>query len=53
MPWSRGYEHCHATGEIFEPEARRQWEERAPGTWDEMREAVRYGWQRVRAHQVA
>lgn len=43
----------HATWDVFEPEACRQWEERAPGTWDDVRDAIRYGWERVRARQAA
>ncbi len=27
-----------------EPEAQRAWEERNPGSWERMRDAVRYGW---------
>jgi hypothetical protein len=32
----------------IESEARRAWEERNPNTWDRIRDAVRYGWERVR-----
>jgi uncharacterized protein (TIGR02271 family) len=31
-----------------EPDARREWEARNPGTWDEFKDAVRQGWNRVR-----
>ena len=31
-----------------EPEARQAWEARNPGTWDQIRAAVRYGWDNVR-----
>lgn len=30
-----------------EPEARNAWEERNPGTWDQSRDAVRYGWEKA------
>jgi len=30
-----------------EPEARRYWEEKNKGTWEEFRDAVRYAWQKV------
>jgi stress response protein YsnF len=32
----------------IEPDARRDWESRSPGTWDRMKNAVRYGWERVK-----
>jgi len=32
----------------IEPEVRRDWESRSPGTWDRMKNAVRYGWDRVK-----
>jgi hypothetical protein len=32
----------------IEREARLAWEERNPNTWERIREAVRYGWERVR-----
>lgn len=32
----------------FEPEVRRDWEARNPGTWDRMKGAVRHGWDRVK-----
>jgi uncharacterized protein (TIGR02271 family) len=31
-----------------EPEARQAWEQRNPGTWDRIRDAVRYGWDSMR-----
>ena len=34
--------------QALEPEARRRWEERNPGTWNDYREAVRYGYERER-----
>ncbi|ALA59127.1 YsnF/AvaK domain-containing protein [Nitrospira moscoviensis] len=30
----------------LEPEARRRWEERNQGTWDQFKDAVRYAWER-------
>jgi uncharacterized membrane protein len=38
---------------LMEPEARRQWEERHPGTWDGVRDAIRYGWEQRRHRQAA
>ena len=32
----------------IEPEARRQWEQKNPGTWDRYKEPVRYSWDKVR-----
>jgi hypothetical protein len=32
----------------IEGEARHAWEERNPNTWDRIRDAVRYGWERVK-----
>ncbi|NJO05132.1 MAG: YsnF/AvaK domain-containing protein [Chloroflexaceae bacterium] len=31
-----------------EPEARRHWEDRNPGTWDRVKDAVRHAWDRAR-----
>jgi uncharacterized protein (TIGR02271 family) len=31
-----------------EPEARRQWEERNPNTWEDFKDTVRYAWDRAR-----
>jgi hypothetical protein len=31
-----------------EPEARRRWEERNPGTWENFKDSVRYAWDRAR-----
>jgi uncharacterized protein (TIGR02271 family) len=31
-----------------EPEARRQWEERNPNTWDDFKDTIRYAWDRAR-----
>ena len=31
-----------------EPEARRYWEERNPGTWNDFKDAVRYAWEQAR-----
>jgi hypothetical protein len=32
----------------IEGDVRRDWETRNPGTWDRMKNAVRYGWERVK-----
>lgn len=32
----------------IEPEARRSWEATSQGTWDQMKDAVRYSWERAR-----
>lgn len=32
---------------VVEPEARREWENRNPGTWDEFKDSVRHAWDRV------
>ena len=32
-----------------EPDARRRWEERNPGTWDKFKDAARYAWDRARS----
>ncbi len=32
-----------------EPEARQQWESRNPNTWEQFKDAVRYGWDKVRS----
>jgi len=40
----------YSTGEwsTVEPEARRQWEERNPGTWEQFKDAIQYSWNRAR-----
>jgi hypothetical protein len=38
----RGYE-----WDRIEPEVRRAWEQRNPGTWERVQAAIRYGWERV------
>lgn len=32
----------------IEPEARRRWEERNPGTWERLADSIRYAWERAR-----
>jgi uncharacterized protein (TIGR02271 family) len=32
----------------IEPEARRRWEERHPGTWERFADSIRYAWERAR-----
>ena len=32
----------------LEPEARRRWEERNPGTWDNFKDSVRYAWEKAK-----
>jgi uncharacterized protein (TIGR02271 family) len=34
-----------------EPEARHQWEARHQGTWDEVKDAVRYAWDKIRGRR--
>jgi len=34
-----------------EPEARRQWEARHRGTWEEVKDAVRYAWDKIRGRR--
>lgn len=56
--WSPAYRYGHSLAgdqryrgkdwNTFESDARRDWESRNPGTWDRMKDAVRYGWERVR-----
>ena len=42
-----------ADWEVMEPEARRQWQERCPGTWDRCRAAIRYGWEQSHRARAA
>jgi uncharacterized protein (TIGR02271 family) len=35
----------------IEPDARREWEQRHRGSWEEFKEAIRYGWDRVRGRR--
>lgn len=37
--------------ETAEPELRRHWESRGHGKWEEMKDAIRYGWDRVRGRR--
>jgi uncharacterized protein (TIGR02271 family) len=62
--WSPAYRYGHSLASneryrgkdwnAFESDARREWESKNPGTWDKMKDAVRYGWDRVRqgAHNM-
>jgi uncharacterized protein (TIGR02271 family) len=43
----------HGDWRATEAEARRQWEERNPGTWDRFGSAVRYAWERARGRRAA
>ncbi|MGE3539756.1 MAG: DUF2382 domain-containing protein [Candidatus Tectimicrobiota bacterium] len=36
--------------ETLEADARRDWETRQPGTWERFKQAIRHGWEQVRAH---
>jgi hypothetical protein len=38
---------------VMEPEARRQWQERRPGTWDRCHDAIQYGWEQSRRRPAA
>lgn len=33
----------------IEPDVRRDWEVREPGTWEKIKDSVRYGWERVKS----
>jgi hypothetical protein len=33
---------------VVEADARRLWEEENPGTWEELKDAIKYSWQKVR-----
>ncbi len=35
----------------IEPDVRRSWETRSPGTWDQVKDAVRYAWERARTRR--
>ena len=35
--------------QALESDARTHWETKSPGTWDRMKDAIRYAWERVRA----
>lgn len=35
----------------IEPEARRHWEERGQGTWDEFKDTIQYAWDKVRGRR--
>ena len=34
--------------ETIEPDVRRLWEEKNPGTWEQVKDAIRFSWERVR-----
>jgi len=36
---------------VIEPEARRHWEERHQGTWEEFKDTIRYAWDKVRGRR--
>jgi stress response protein YsnF len=62
--WSPAYRYGHSLAgdqryrgkewSAFESDARRDWESKNPGTWEKMKDAVRYSWERVRqgAHNM-
>jgi uncharacterized protein (TIGR02271 family) len=37
--------------DTVEPELRRDWEQRGHGAWDDVKESIRYGWDRVRGRR--
>jgi uncharacterized protein (TIGR02271 family) len=39
-----GQERAGGEWSTLEPEARRRWEERHPGTWERLKDAIRHGW---------
>jgi uncharacterized protein (TIGR02271 family) len=49
--YSLGTDDRFRTGEwsTIEPEARRHWETRNPGTWEQFKDSIRYAWDRVRS----
>ena len=61
--WAPAYRYGYALGteprhagrdwSTIEPEARRDWEARNQGKWDEFKEAVYYGWEHVRGQRHA
>jgi len=40
-------EHHAGDWKTLEPEARRRWEERNPGTWEQFKDTIRHAWQEV------
>jgi uncharacterized protein (TIGR02271 family) len=59
--WSPGYRYGHELASdrryagrdwtALEPEARRDWEARHQGTWDEFKDTIRYAWDKVRGQR--
>jgi uncharacterized protein (TIGR02271 family) len=51
--YSLGTDQRYSGGDwtTVEPNARRYWEERNPGTWDRFKDTVRYAWDKVRGHR--
>jgi hypothetical protein len=47
--WAEDARYRDRDWSAVEPEARRSWEARGRGTWDEAKDAVRYAWDRVRS----
>jgi len=41
------HEQYHGDWKTVEPEARRMWEEKNKGTWEEFKDAVRHSWEKV------
>jgi len=37
--------------EVVEMEAQREWDQRRRGTWEEMKDAIRYAWDKVRGQR--
>lgn len=42
-------EHKDKDWQSIEPDARQHWETKNPGTWERMKDSIRYAWERVRA----
>jgi uncharacterized protein (TIGR02271 family) len=59
--WSPGYRYGYELAgdrryagrdwTVIEPEARRDWEARHQGTWDEFKDTIRYAWDQVRGRR--
>jgi hypothetical protein len=47
--WAEDDRYRNRDWSAVEPEARRSWELRGTGRWEEARDAIRYGWERARS----
>jgi hypothetical protein len=49
--WGRDPKYTGREWSEVEPEARREWESRGHGAWEDFKDAIRHGWDKVRGRK--